>query len=363
MVDAGNKSSASKDVVISADSHVREPHDLWVTRLPSAYRDRVPRSSAKNLHNPFVERREGEGFAIRPGGRDPRERVKEMEVDGVSAEVLFPTLATRFYALEDAGLQEACFRVYNDWLIEYCQAAPKRLVGVPAISVYNIDHAIKELERCLKAGLKGALIWQVANPELPLSSHHYDRFWAAAQDLGVPVSMHTLAGRKPTEDKHLIKGEEFYRRSIRTKLLEAVNALFDFIYYGVLERFPKLRIVIVENEVGWIPFVLQQWDDDYRRYHKDEPLTISMEPSQYFNRQIYATFIKDGVGGHNCQWWSGVENCMWSNDYPHSTSTWPNSRQVIEQDLGHLPSKLRTKLLCTNVAKLYDMEIPQPLQS
>jgi predicted TIM-barrel fold metal-dependent hydrolase len=132
-----------------------------------------------------------------------------------------------------------------------------------------------------------------------------------------------------------------------------------------LERYPRLKIVIVENEVGWIPFMLQQWDYYYRRTNKVEPLPISMEPSQYFRRQVYVTFIKDSVYNtflkdavreNNFDWW-GIENCMWSSDFPHQNSTWPDSRKVIQKDLGHLPVEARRKLLCTNVARLYGMEI------
>ena len=346
------------EIIISADSHVQEKTDLWVKGVTSSYRDQVPQ---------FPERREG--MEHHPGGHDPHERIKEMEVDGLSAEVLYPTRCLKLYGVDDPGLQEECFKVYNDWLIDYCQVAPKRLVGVPAISAYNIDHAVQELERCVRLGLKGALIWQVPPFELRLSSSHYDRFWAAAQDLGAPVSLHTLTGRSLKESKHWEdrRGIENYRRSANLKVLEGANALFDLIFYGVLERYPRLKIVIVENEIGWIPFMLQQWDYYYRRTNKVEPLPITMEPSQYFRRQVYVTFIKDSVYNiflkdavreNNLDWW-GIDNCMWSSDFPHLNSTWPDSRKLIERDMGQLPAEVREKLLSRNVAKLYNVESPQ----
>ena len=344
----------AKEVIISADSHVIESPDLWTARVPSSHRDQLPS---------FSERRSGDAYQRHPGGHDPYERIKEMAVDGVSAEVLYPSLCLWLFALEDTGFQETCLKIYNDWLIDYCKVAPDRLVGIPAISVYNIDHAVQELERCRKAGLKGGLIWQVPHPDLPFNSSHYDRFWAAAQDLSAPISLHTIGGRKWESNRHSQnrKGES-YGRSVNRKLMDAVDALYEMIFSGILERFPKLNIVIVENEIGWIPFVLHQWDEYYRRFHKDDPPPIRMKPSDYFTRQIYATFIKDPAGGHNLEWW-GADNCMWSNDYPHSTSTWPNSRDIIERDLGRLTPESRIKLLCTNVAKLYDMEVPQPVQT
>ena len=281
-----------------------------------------------------------------------------MEVDGLRAEVLYPTLGLDLFGLDDAALQEACFRVYNDWIIEYCRAAPKRLIGIPAISVYNVDHAVKELERCRKAGLKGALIWQVPHADLPFYSDHYNRFWAAAQDLDAAVSLHILTGHGYNKHKERRTGVEHYRGSVNLKLLDIANALFELMFYGVLERYPRLKIVTVENEIGWMPFMLQQWDYYYRRFRGINPPPMKRDPSEIFQSQIYASFFNDSVGGHNLEWWSGADNCMWSNDFPHPNSTWPNSRKVIERDLGHLPKEKQTKLLYTNVARLYNMESP-----
>jgi predicted TIM-barrel fold metal-dependent hydrolase len=129
-----------------------------------------------------------------------------------------------------------------------------------------------------------------------------------------------------------------------------------------MERYPKLKFVSVENEIGWMPFMLQQWDYYYNRFKKVNPPPINKNPSEYFNRQVYGTFFRDTAAGRNFEWW-GQDNCMWSNDYPHGNSTWPESKKYIDRDLGHLPGAIRKKLVCTNVAKLYGMEIPQPLQA
>ena len=131
-------------IIISADSHVMEPVDLWKKGVPEKYRDAAPL---------FPPHKLGEGFQRREGGSDPNARIKEMEVDGLSAEVLYPTLGLDLFGLDDAGLQEACFRAYNDWLIDYCSVNTDRLIGIPAIPVYNVDNGIKELERCHKAQL------------------------------------------------------------------------------------------------------------------------------------------------------------------------------------------------------------------
>ncbi|MBI4523089.1 MAG: amidohydrolase [Deltaproteobacteria bacterium] len=339
--------SSSQEIIISSDSHVMEPPDLWVNGVPARFRDGAPR---------FPEHKVGEGFQKHAGGHDPRERIKEMATDTVSAEVLYPTLGLSLFALDDPELQEACFRVYNDWLIEYCRVALDRLIGVPCISTYNIQHAVEELKRCKDAGLKGATIWQAPHPDLPLHSNHYDPFWAAAQEMDMPVSLHILTGHGYSKSPEKRKGVEHYRGSVNLKLSEVTNALFDVIFYGVLKRYPKLNFVLVENEVGWIPFYLQQWDYYYRRFKEQNKPPIDEDPSAYFKRQVYATFFNDAVGGKTFEWW-GEDVCMWSNDYPHPNSTWPNSRKVIERDLGHLPLEKRTKLLSTNVARLYSMDL------
>jgi predicted TIM-barrel fold metal-dependent hydrolase len=332
-------------VIISADSHVMEPVDLWKKGVPEKYRDAAPLYPPHKL---------GEGFQQREGGWDPNARITEMEVDGLSAEVLYPTLLLKLFALDDAGLQEACFRVYNDWLIEYCSVDRDRLIGVAAISTYSIDNAVKELERCRKAGLKGALIWQAPHPDLPFHSKHYDRFWAAAQDLDAPVSMHILTGHSYHVKER--KGIEHYRGSVNLKLMDVANALFDFIFYGVLERYPKLRLVTVENESGWLPFMVQQWDYYYRRFRGVNPPPITKEPGVYVREQIYSCFFNDSVCGRNLAWW-GQDNLMWSNDFPHPNSTWPNSLKVIRRDLGHLPLETQTKVLAANASKLYGLDV------
>jgi predicted TIM-barrel fold metal-dependent hydrolase len=342
---AASNSAATDGLIISSDSHVMEPVDLWKKGVPEKYREAAPL---------FPPHKVGEGFQQHAGGWDPHARINEMEKDGLSAEVLYPTLMLDLFALDDAGLQEACFRVYNNWLIEYCSADTDRLIGVPAIPVYNVDKGIEELERCLKAGLKGALIWQAPHPDLPFYSSHYDKFWAAAQDLGAPVSLHILTGHSYNKDKDR-KGVERYRGSVNLKLHDIASALFEFIFYGVLQKYPKLKIVTVENEVGWMPFMFQQWDYYYRRFRGVNPPPITRDPSDFVREQIYACFFNDSVCGHNLEWW-GRDNVMWSNDFPHPNSTWPNSLKIIQRDLGHLPAATQAKVLYQNVCRLYDID-------
>ena len=236
---------AVDELLISSDSHVMEPGDLWATRLPKGLRNQAPT---------FPDTVSDQA---KPGGWDPKERLKEMAVDGVSLEVLYATRGMTLFRIEDVPLQEACVRAFNDWLIEYCAASPDRLFGIGLISLYDVDHAVAELERCRNAGLRGAMIWQNPPEDLPFSSDRYDPFWAAAQDLRMPVSLHILTGHGYMQRRR--GGTEHYRASVNLKIAEVMNSLFDIIFYQALDRFPNLKIVLVENEIGWIPFALQQW--------------------------------------------------------------------------------------------------------
>ena len=356
----------TEEILISADSHVTEPGDLWEKRLPAGLRDRAPKfgapASTRRGRPPIHlnSEREAELEPVknedRRGGWDPLERLKEMAIDGVSGEVLYPSRGGKLFYIEDARLQEACARIYNDWLIDFCAAAPDRLLGVGIIAAYDMDHAVGELTRCREQGLRGATIWQLPPPSLPFTSDHYERFWAAAQDLQMSVSLHILTGHK-SNGFQSYRGLDAYRFGINGKTEEITHALLDIILSGVLERFPRLTLVVVENEIGWIPFWLEQCDKYFERFRRVEPLSLKMRPSEYFNRQIYATFFNDEVGARLLSWW-GVDNCMWSNDYPHSNSTWPYSREVIERDFGSLAAGERAKLVRLNAAKIYNIDLP-----
>ena len=342
--------------LFSSDSHVIEPDGLWKRELPSALRDRAPDMGGK---------RGGD----HPGAMEKTERVKEMTADGTIGEVLYPTHGLRVLSLEDTELEEACCSVYNDWLIDYCQAAPDRLVGLAMLSVYNVEHAVHEMERCRQAGLRGVTIWQVPHPDLPFTSDHYDRFWAAAQDTDMPVSLHILSGFGYSRARNTRQGAEQQRRSlneqqrnsVNLKLAQSIESLHDLIFGGVLDRFPRLKVVLAESEIGWLPFVLEQWDYYYKRHGASRTDgTLTRDPSAYFHDQVYATFFNDAVGGHLLSWW-GEDNCMWSSDYPHGNSTWPNSREVVARDLGELPAAKRAKLVRENVARCYNMPVPAPV--
>jgi predicted TIM-barrel fold metal-dependent hydrolase len=371
--------------LISSDSHVSEPPDLWAERLDIKYRGRAPRVVLNpegqegayfiyegypphNLAIGLGAGRTPEELAAflktgtyadaRPGGWDPAQRLPDMELDGVEAEVLYTTLGFRLFWLKDTGLQRACFRVYNDWLAAYCSYAPKRLKGLALISLYDPKEGAQELERCAKLGLKGAMIWCSPPADQPYSSEIYDPFWAAAQDLDMPVSLHAITGMERIPWEY-----DAEKRAMRSTVTphEIEKSFSILILSGVLERFPRLKIVSAENNCGWLPYYLQRMDRGFARFGPSGTVTpwptkLTLKPSEYFQRQMYCTFIDDSFGVAS-RHWIGVDNIMWSSDYPHTASTWPHSRDIIARDFKDVSEVEKRKIVRENVAQLYGFDL------
>ena len=370
--------------LISADSHVMEPADFWEKRLDRKFRDRAPRVVARSDGpgyiftapgiNPFPVAggfgtgRSGEDLkehmkhgyeAARPSGWDPAERVKDQDVDGVEAEVLYTTLGMPLFALQDADLQRACFHAYNEWLGEFCAYNPKRLIGTGLVSLEDIDLGVKELEYCAKQGLRGAMIWGSPPEDRPYSSRVYDSLWQAASENHIPLSLHVITGKGKESDSGTVTDAflskkpkaslgEFYANLIH----EVQRSLSSIIFGGVLERFPKLIIVSAENDVGWIPHYMYRLDHAYEKFNALMSQPLPMKPSDYIRRQLFATFQDDPVGPAAYKLF-GSTNYMWASDFPHTDSTWPESRKVVERDFAGVPEDVRRKIVFENADKLY----------
>jgi predicted TIM-barrel fold metal-dependent hydrolase len=362
--------------LISADSHVNEPPDLWVTRVDKKYRERAPqlmvnppdgKEGAYFLYEGYAPHPIGIGFGAgkspeelktfltqatyadaRPGGWDPAERKKDNAVDGVEADVLYTTLGFRIFWLKDSGLQADCFRAYNDWLAEFVSYDPKHMAGLAMISLYDPKAGARELERCAKMGLKGAMIWCSPPQEQPYSSDIYDPFWATAQELKMPISLHAITGMGVESQWNW--GERYMRSVVLGYEVEKSFAVLMF--SGVLDRFPKLQIVSAENNIAWIPYFLQRMD---RFASRSTGLGIKLKPSEYFARQMWATYIFDYVGVQSRQF-IGVDRIMWSSDYPHQASSWPNSQEVVARDFKDASPEDIFKITRGNVARLYGFD-------
>ena len=190
---------------------------------------------------------------------------------------------------------------------------------------------------------------------LPFSSDYYDPFWEAAAEMNMPVNLHILTGFNYSRFER--KGLDTYKTAVNNKVNDAANTLFDIVFTGVLARFPKLKLVYVENECAWLPFYTHEWDKYYVRFKTKVPLPFMKKlPGEYINEQVYATFFSDPCGGQLMNRF-GQDTFMWSNDYPHAASPWPHSRKVIAEELGHLPKEVLRKVVRENVIKLYDLKI------
>ncbi|HEX9454506.1 MAG TPA: amidohydrolase family protein, partial [Candidatus Binatia bacterium] len=268
-------------ILLDSDSHVSEPLNLWQEHLPQKYRDIAPHMETQYDGQPgawwHIERDRQphnvvlgfganksadelqkllEGFSYagaHRGGWDPAQRLNDMDLDGVAGDVLYTTLGFRMFWIKDAGFQRACFQVYNDWLAEFCRYAPKRFKGLALISLYDPKQAAQDLADCAKQGLAGAIIWASPPEELPFHSEIYDPFWAAAQELKMPLSLHEFAGMKWVD-----WDENAKKRTVAQAINshEVEQSFATLIISGVLERFPGLKVVSAELNCGWLPFFL-----------------------------------------------------------------------------------------------------------
>ncbi len=359
--------------LVSADSHVVEPGDLWTARLGTRWGDRVPRVvvghggaagavfvcedvppfgigafSGADVDPEELPAHFTAGYErVRPGGWDPVARLRDQDRDGVCAEVVYPSLALQLFRIRDPAFQAATFRAYNDWLAEYCAAAPDRLAGVAMIPLHDVAAGVTELERARALGLRGGLIWSAAPDDRPYGDPAYEPLWSAAEATGMPLSLHLGTGATP-----LAATAGNMAVAYMFTVHAAQRSIAQMIFGGVLDRHPRLRIVSVENDVGWIPHFLLRLDHAGEKFRALIPHRLSLPPSEYVRRQLSATFQEDRIG-IRLRDVLGPAMLLWASDYPHTDSTWPRSRQVIARDLGDLPPPERRRIVCDNAAALY----------
>ena len=372
--------------LFSADSHVSEPPDLWSERIDRQFSYRAPRVVGLEKDGKMQDFMVYEGFPPHPvepglgaagrerqggsngdfkaksynealpGGWDPAARLKDQDLDGVDGEIIHPTLGFRQFWLKDAALQRACFRVYNDWLAELCHYAPDRLIGVPMISLYDVGLACEELRRANKMGLKGAMIWMSPPADVKsCADPYYDPFWAEAQELGAPIVLHGITGSAESRYSIAYWNPESVLGNV-TRHHEIERTLALLILSGVLERFPRLKVISTENHTDWMPVWLKRLDGSIRRAPALFPTKLNLSPVEYFHRQVYITYINEPVAVENREL-IGIDNLMWSSDYPHSASTWPKSQEIVERDFQGLPEGERRKIVRDNALRLFDLTL------
>jgi len=354
-----------------------EPGDLWVERLDRRYRDNAPRviknekpSGAPYLFvgpgfhpltvaGVFAAGRSGEALrehmkhgyeAARPSGWDPIERLKDQDLDGVVAEVLYSSLGIVLFGMKDVELQQACLRVYNDWLAEFCSHSPNRLVGIGLYSLAALPD-VSEIERCAKKGLKGILILATDSNGSAYSDESFDRLWQVASETGMPISLH-----KPLVSGMPLTPAMPTMADLQIHVIHVVEqCITRLVYGGVLERFPGLKIVSAENDVGWFPNWVHRLDHVHSKIANPRP-RLPLKPSEYVRRNVWATFQDDPLGPATWKFF-GEDNYMWASDFPHADSTFPNSLKTIEDNFAGVPADVREKIVFSNATRLYNLEL------
>ena len=371
--------------VISSDNHVVEPAELWTSRGESKFKDRMPYVQTVDGSDWwFCEGMQVMGLAIagaqagvrfaepdklkddaafedvRPGGYIPEEHVKDMDLDGVDVSIIYPTLCNAlFISVADTELLSSVYRTYNDWIAEFCTAAPRRLKAIAQLNMDDVQKGVIELERCAKMGLVGAV-----TPVFPPGGRTYDRpeyepLWAAAQDLGIPLSLHIGTNRLGTGDEF----DQVFQKLMPTATYKVNKdywvrmSLGSIILSGVLERYPKLQIGSVEHDLSWAPYFLDRLDYTYtQRIHSDSDYLFRDHalPSDFFHNNVFLGFQEDALGVRD-RHIIGVDSLQWGGDYPHAEGTFPRSREILEEILVDCTDEEKAKIAGENAARVYNL--------
>jgi predicted TIM-barrel fold metal-dependent hydrolase len=300
---------------------------------------------------------------------DPELRIKDQDRDGVSGEVLYGILGTTG-RMNDPEAAVEVMRVYNEWLADFCTTHPDRYAGLASIPNHPLDAAITEVERVAKRGALRGL--DIANsPDLkPLWDPHWNPLWEVINACGLPLHFHTVGGYVPDHIRKVVLigsdpsraalpdapavalpvARAAFATSITQFQINMANILTSMVFSGALERYPGLKVVLGEAGIGWIPYVLWRMDAEWEDQFKD--LSLTMAPSEYWRRQCWATYQTDPIGVKLLDE-LGADRVMWGSDFPHPDGVWPDSQEVIQRELGHLPEATRAKVAGENAARLY----------
>ena len=372
--------------VVSSDNHIFEPPDLWTSRIESKYKARCPQLKSfdsggfqggagqlwvcddrtsmaigqgsnvgKRFDDPDTVRNMGYFEEVRPGGYLPEEYVKDLDLDGVDAGIIYPSVGFILYQnVRDSLLFDAVCSVYNDWLAEFCSYNPKRLVGAAMINLDDLQVGLKEIERCANMGFRAAMITLYPPVGRRYNAPEYEPLWALAQDLDMPLSLHAASNRWGS-------GEDF-QGPVNVTLSMVINmdhgvrmSLSDIIMSGVFERYSKLQVGTVEHELSWIPHFLDRMDFNYTQRGTDivaYKFKEDMMPSDYFRRNVFCSFQEDSLG-IRMRDLIGVNTLQWGSDYPHIESTFPNSQQVLDEILSDCADDERALIVGGNSARVY----------
>jgi uncharacterized protein len=357
--------------IISADSHITEPPGTYVDRIDHAFKHRAPRMVhdatrgdlfvIEGLDKPIPmgliagagkSAEELTMFGARfedmhRGGWDPQARLADQDRDGVSAEILYPTVGMMLCNHPDFDFKHACFAAYNRWIAEYSGTHPDRLLGIGQTAMRSVEDGIADLQSIKALGLRGVML-----PGNPAGADYHDARWnpfyEAAVDLQLPLSFHILTS---AQDQARTRGPKL--NAFMAIIRGCQDILGTFIFGGVFERHPGLRVVSVEADAGWVPHYMYRMDHAYSRHRYWLPSgTLTKMPSDYFREHVYTTFQDDWTA-FQVKDLCNIRRLLWANDFPHSDSTWPESQAVLARHAATLTESERDLVLHDNVAELY----------
>jgi uncharacterized protein len=370
---------------ISADSHMDLtflPPDTFTSRVPAKFRDMAPRVVDRDgakywmTGNDELGRYGYYGPGVTGGKRgkiladngftsghtrpsDTVARRQDQERDGVEAEIIYGIIgiSRRLFGtgISDPLLLTEVYRAYNDWIAEFGRSAPGRYFGLGCLPNHDAQAAAAEVQRCAKLGLRGAVFvpWGC---KLPVWHAMWEPMWAAAADSDFVISFHVFEGGGATVGYEIqgIKDPACTGAWVVVAPGQMDEILASVILSGVCERHPKLRLVLGESGIGWLPYMLERMDDTYEE-RLAEDLKLPLPPSAYFKRQIYATFQKD-FHGVRAMAEIAPDNVMWGSDYPHRDGTWPFSQKAIDEQFRGVDENIKRKMLWDNVRRVYRIE-------
>lgn len=372
-------------IIISGDAHFAEPPDVFESRLPIRLHDRAPKvvktpagefwvvehlepagigGSTGAVYESLAEANKA-GYAGTPKSIwDPAERLKEQDVDTVSAEVLYASWGMFLFSLDDDDLRAECFSAFNDWAGEYCSYAPNRLKGLGLCDVTDPATAVRHLEQIKSVGLSGALIASSPEDERPYFLDDYEPVWSAAEELELPLTMHILTGAKGKGSMKYSQTQPNGKPSPESRIhyvtrvvVEVQASLGHIIAAGVFDRHPDLKLVLAETDVGWLPHFIYRMDH-FNGANGDTRDMQQQPTGHYFRNNIYATAQFETDTFRYVVEHLGADRFMWSTDYPHFDCAYPKDRELIGSILADgFSDEDAASVLHGTAAELYGIDV------
>jgi predicted TIM-barrel fold metal-dependent hydrolase len=359
--------------VIDIDGHVREADDLWQRYLEPPYRERAPRiEQVANGQLLFLlegkrhhRRPEESPFRIKEDGSpvnehrdlatDPRERLKDMDRDGIERGLLFPSAGLYLPSVDEPEYAVALCRAYNNWLYDYCAADRRRLLGVGVVPVQDIAAAVEETRRCIRElGFRAMFVRPNPVKGRLLSDNYYDPLYRTLMQCGAPLMVHEGSGAYlPAAGAERFRGQWFFTHTI-SHPVEQMLASLALICQGALERHPELQVCFLESGAGWLPYWLWRMDEHYEILPFQVPW-LKMAPSDYFRRQCYTSFEPDETRLGDVISSIGADRVLFASDYPHWDAKLSGSPQAV-MERRDLDGAALKKIMGENAARLLRLD-------